>query len=155
VSFISTFPIPTLGSPTALFDGVAYGYTSITYPADFVWNGSYLGTLVPGQLVTILLSAPLMQNFSVGTTFSQTAKASTASPEFTTGNNSVTAAGNVVAPANIRVTKTLAPFTGFHAGDQVIYTITYGNNGGKTAQNVVITDTMNGNISLPTTNFTI
>lgn len=55
----------------------------------------------------------------------------------------------------MRVTKTLASFTGYHAGDQVIYTIAYGNNGGKPANNVIITDIMSGDVSLPATTFTI
>lgn len=53
------------------------------------------------------------------------------------------------------VTKTLAPFTGYKPGDQAIYTITYGNSGGKTATNVVITDIVPTGITIPTTTFTI
>ena len=69
----------------------------------------------------------MTQNFAIGTPFNQIAKTSTASAEYTSGNNSATAAGIVQAAANVWVTKTLAPFTGYRAGDQMIYTITYGN----------------------------
>lgn len=56
---------------------------------------------------------------------------------------------------DVRVTKTLAPFTGYHVGDEVRYTIAYGNSGGKIANNVTIVDTMNGQVSLNATNFSI
>ena len=103
--------------------------------------------------MTIILSAPLTQNFAVGTALNETAKAATTSPEYTTGNNSALALASVKAPADIWVTKTLVPFTGYNTGDQIIYTIKYGNNGGQPANNVVINDTMNGQVSLPTTVF--
>ena len=90
--------------------------------------------------MTIILNAPMTQAFDVGTTFNQIAKTTTASAEYSTGNNSATAAGIVQAAANVWITKTLAPFTGFNIGEQVVYTITYGNSGGKSADNVVITD---------------
>jgi hypothetical protein len=69
----------------------------------------------------------MVQNFPVGTTFNQIATTTTASPEYTTGNNSATATGIVQAVADVRVTKTLSPFTGYNSGDIVTYTITYGN----------------------------
>jgi hypothetical protein len=74
-----------------------------------------------------MLNAPMMQNFAVGTTFNQIAKVTTTSAELNTGNNSATATGIVQAAADVRITKTMAPFNGYNAGDQVIYTITYGN----------------------------
>lgn len=77
--------------------------------------------------MTIMVNAPMTQNFAVGTTFNQIAKTTTASAEYTTGNNSVTATGIVQANPDIWVKKTLAPFTGYRTGDQMIYTITYGN----------------------------
>jgi len=113
--------------PTATFDGVARVYSHINYPQDFVWSGNYLNNLNPGQTITILVRGPMTQNFAVGTSFNQTAKTTTASTEYTLGNNSATATGIVQKPADVWVTKTLAPFTGYKAGDQVFYTITYGN----------------------------
>lgn len=74
-----------------------------------------------------MLRSPMMQNFAVGTSFSQTAKVTTVSDEYTTGNNSAVATGVVESQPDVWVTKTLAPFTGFHQGDIVTYTITYGN----------------------------
>jgi len=65
------------------------------------------------------------------------------------------ATGIVQSLPDVRVTKTLSPFTGYHAGDEVHYTITYGNSGGKVANNVVIVDTMNGAVTLNATNFPI
>ncbi len=97
----------------------------------------------------------MTDDFAVGTTFNQTAKVSTASDEYSTTNNSALATGSIQALADVRVNKTLAPFTGYRAGDEVSYTITYGNSGGKTAENVTITDTMNGQVNLNGNNFTI
>jgi len=101
------------------------------------------------------MNAPMTQNFAVGTTFNQTAKVSTASDEYSTTNNSALATGSVQSLADVRVNKTLAPFTGYRVGDEVRYTITYGNSGGKTAENVTITDIMDGQVSLNGSNFTI
>jgi len=76
-----------------------------------VWTGSYVDTLNPGQTVTIVLSAPMMQSFAIGTTFNQIAKTTTASSEYSTTNNSATAAASVQAAANVWITKTMASFT--------------------------------------------
>lgn len=51
----------------------------------------------------------------------------TTSTEYSTTNNSATATGIVQAPADVWITKTLTPFTGYNVGDKVIYTIAYGN----------------------------
>lgn len=77
--------------------------------------------------MTIILTAPMTQNYAVDTTFTQTAKVIAASAEFTTGNNSALATGIVQALPDLRITKILAPFTGYHQGDEVRYTISYGN----------------------------
>ncbi len=155
ISFISNFPIPKLAMPTATFNGLFHSYTYINYPQDFVWTGSYLNTLNPGQSITILLSAPMMQSFAVGTTFNQIAKTATTNSEYSTTNNTAAATGIVQAAANVWVTKTLNAFTGYRAGDKVVYTITYGNSWGKSASNVVITDLVPAWITLPVTSFTI
>ncbi len=155
ISFISTFPIPTLFTPTATFNGTPHAYSYINYPQDFVWTGSYLNNLNPWQTMTIMVNAPMTQNFAIGTTFNHIVKTSSVSAEFTTGNNSASAAWIVQALPDVRVTKTLAPFTGYHVGDEVRYTIAYGNSGGKVANNVTIVDTMNGQVSLNATNFSI
>ncbi|MEI8007952.1 MAG: hypothetical protein WCI00_00445 [bacterium] len=49
-----------------------------------------------GDTITILLHAALTQAFPVGTSFSQIAKTTTVTPEYTTGNNAATATGVVV-----------------------------------------------------------
>ena len=77
--------------------------------------------------MVVILDTTLMQTLSVGTPFNQIARISTTSPEYTTGNNTTTATGIVQAAANVWVTKTLAPFTGYRAGDVLMYTLTYGN----------------------------
>ena len=75
----------------------------------------------------VIVNTSMLQNLSLGTTFNQISRVSTASTEYTTGNNSATATGIVQAAANVWVTKTLAPFTGYQAGDILMYTLTYGN----------------------------
>lgn len=97
----------------------------------------------------------MTQAFAVGTTFNQIASATAASSEYTTGNNMATATGVVQASADVRVTKTLTPFTGFAIGDQVHYTLTYGNNGGKSAANVIVSDIVPANMTIPTSVFNI
>jgi hypothetical protein len=73
------------------------------------------------------LNAPITQSFAVGTTFNQIAKTTSISAEYSTGNNSATATGIVQSSSDVWITKTLTSFTGYHAGDQIIYTLTYGN----------------------------
>jgi hypothetical protein len=70
-----------------------------------------------------------MQQVAAGTTFVNTAKAVTASSEYTTGNNSATVTGMTVTPVDLYITKTMQTFTGYQAGSIVTYTITYGNSG--------------------------
>jgi len=149
ITFVSTFPIPTLFTPTATFNGIPHTYNYINYPQNFVWSGNYLSNINPWQIVTIILNAPMMQNFPVGTTFNQIATTTTATPEYTTGNNSATATGIVQAVADVRVTKTLTPFTGYNSGNIVTYTITYGNSWGKPATGVTLYDTISTWISIP------
>ena len=45
----------------------------------------------------------MTQGFAVGTSFSQIAKTMAASAEYSTGNNSATAAGTVQASADVRI----------------------------------------------------
>ena len=155
ISFMSDFPVSMFANtPTATFNGTIHSFNYIDYLLPgFVWTG--LNNLNPWDTKIIILNTTMKQNFAVGTTFNQIAKTTTASPEYTTGNNSATATGIVQLAANIRVTKTLAAFTGYNVGDQVIYTITYGNSGGKPANNVVITDLVPAWINIPVSTFTI
>lgn len=142
-----------MATPIATFNGIAYPYSFINYPQDFVWSGSYLNILNPGQTMIIRLHAPMTQSFAVGTSFTQIAKATSISPEYTTGNNSASATAVVESSADVWLTKTLAPFSGYLAGDQVVYTITYGNSGGKLASDVAISDLVPANISIPASSF--
>lgn len=113
-----------------------------------------MDNLNAGAIITILLDAPITQAFAVGTSFDQIATTTTLTPEYTTGNNSATATGIVQASADVWITKTLAPFTGYAIGDHVYYTLIYGNSGGKVAANTVITDFVPANISIPVSTFT-
>ena len=104
-----------------------------------------------GQTMTIMLNAQLTQSFPIGTPFTQIAKVTTPSIEYSTGNNSATATGVVQSAADLRITKTLIlPFTGYESGTPVPYRITYGNSGGRAADNVVIDDYLPPMISVAT-----
>ncbi|MEI6774054.1 MAG: hypothetical protein WCL18_04570 [bacterium] len=136
-----------MANPIATFNGTSYVYTYINYPQDFVWSGSYLDILNPGQSITILLHAPMTQAFPVGTPFNQIAKTTTVSTEYTTGNNSATATGIVLGLPDLWVHKALiTPYPTF-SGDAVNFLITYGNSGFSTATNVILTDILSGQIS--------
>lgn len=98
----------------------------------------------------------MTQNFPVGTLLNQNAFVTTPSAEYTTGNNSSLATGSVQSSPDVWITKTLAPFTGFTTGDHVYYTITYGNSGGKAANNVVISDIPSAYLTIaPATSFSL
>lgn len=155
INFVSNFPIPTLSTPTAIFNGTPYVYSNISYPNDFVWSGTYLSNLHAWESIIILINALLTNDFAPGTAFSSTAKTTTASPEFTTGNNSALATGAVQTLTDVRITQTLTPFTGYRQWDEVTYTIAYGNSGGKTADNVHITSSMDGQVTLNASSFPI
>ena len=115
--------------PTATFDNVTYPHTTIHYPQDFVWNGTYLDTVQPGQTTTIVLHATMAQQASLGTVFDQTASITASSAEYTTGNNVAIPTGVIQALADVSVHKTLHTFSGIALGDIVTYTLTYGNSG--------------------------
>jgi len=55
-------------------------------------------------------------------------------------NNTITSCTTMAPLANLYITKTMNPFTGFAAGSIVSYTINYGNSGGAPISGVVITD---------------
>lgn len=155
INFVSNFPIPTLSTPTASFNGTPYIYSNISYPNDFIWSGAYLSNLHAWESIIILINALLTNDFAPGTAFSSTAKTTTVSPEFTTGNNSALATGAVQTLTDVRITQTLTPFTGYRQWDEVTYTIAYGNSGGKTADNVHITSSMDGQVTLNASSFPI
>lgn len=139
VQLADSFPIPLFGLPSAIVNGSFLAYdTPITYPNTFLWTGG--APIQPGQSMTFAISAALAQQVAPGTSFTNIAKAITASSEYTTGNNSATVTATIVAPADLYIHKTMQAFTGYQLGSVVTYTITYGNSGGTAAQNVVIQD---------------
>ena len=147
ITFISTFPIPTLSTPTATFNSIPYIYNYINYPQDFVWSGNYLSNLNAGDTITILLHATMTQAFPVGTPFNQIAKTSTVTPEYTTGNNTATATGVVAWLPDLRITKTFVQPRPSLSWDKAIFVITYGNSGYTAAQNVMLDDTVSSQIA--------
>lgn len=157
ISFMSNIPIPMFSAPfSSTFNRAPHTYNYIDFLLhEYVWTGNYLNPLNAWASMTVTVKTLMAQNLSVGTTFNQIARVATTNPEYTTGNNSATATGIVQAPANVWITKTQAPFTGYHAGDIIKYTLTYGNNWGKPANNVVITDLVPAGITIPVNTFTI
>lgn len=97
----------------ASFDGVVYPYTSITYPQDFVWNGTYLNALMPGQLMTIIINSTMTQQLAVNTPFTHSVRALTDQVEYTTGNNSATVTDSVKALPDVWVSLSEASLLGY------------------------------------------
>ncbi|MCX6823631.1 MAG: hypothetical protein NT085_00690, partial [candidate division SR1 bacterium] len=89
ISYMSNIPVTTFGAPTATFNGAPHMYDYIDYILhEFVWTGNYLNNLNAGASMIITIDTPMLQNLSVGTLFNQIARVTTASSEYTTGNNS-------------------------------------------------------------------
>jgi len=75
------------------------------------------------------ITSILMQQVAAGTIFTNTATVTSATPEYTTGNNTASVTGATVSLADLFVNKTMQTFTGYQAGSIITYTISYGNSG--------------------------
>jgi uncharacterized repeat protein (TIGR01451 family) len=100
------------------------------------WN---LGTLAPGQSVSIQVNAQASAGLAGGTQIVNTATITTSTPGDNPGNNSSTVTTTVIAP-NVSVIKD-GPTT-VVAGDLIQYTLTYGNNGNAAASGVLFSDSL-------------
>lgn len=108
------------------------------------WTGSTLiGTLVPGDTVTILIRG--IVNLSAVDIITNTATVESTTPDPEPANNSSTEITAVNTAANIAIIKTANP-TPVVAGDFLTYTLIVSNAGPNTADNVTITDTTPGEL---------
>ncbi|WP_304941051.1 DUF4347 domain-containing protein, partial [Tychonema sp. LEGE 07203] len=126
--------VPGLTGVTASEGGVYDSTTGIvTFPPVAIGNGQTVTR-------TIGFTVPL-----TATSFSNTARSSSITPDLTPNNNNGTnpnaTVSTSVSPRADIITQKTAPAT-IRAGETLIYTITTSNNGPSTASNVVITDTL-------------
>ena len=117
------------------------------------WN---LGTLADAQngVITLVLRAD--PTLADGTTVTNQSQISTTTSDRTPGNNTSSADTLIIARADLQITKT-GPAR-VNAGDDVVFTLTYVNNGPSVARAVTIADTLPGELDFvsatpaPTTN---
>jgi large repetitive protein len=104
-----------------------------------------LGTLTPGQVVTITLVVEVNPSTSAGTVISNTAVVSSENDNNNT-DNSATEDTDVEKESDLSITKddSVDPI---NPGGSLTYTLTVTNNGPSTATNVVITDTLPGGVT--------
>ena len=103
-----------------------------------------LGTLAAGASVT--LHIPVTSG-SVGGDINDVARVSSSTPDPDTSNNQATGRVMFTSSANLSVTKSSSP-NPVVAGTNLTYTITASNAGPSPATNVVVTDTLPGQISV-------
>ena len=99
-----------------------------------------LGDLAVGATVTIVVTVTVGASVSPGP-LTNTATASSPTPDPTSSNNTATDTTEVVAFADLAVTKTASPAT-VHAGENVTYTIKATNGGPSDAHAVVVADVL-------------
>ncbi len=107
-----------------------------------------LGTLQPGQVLTLSIGAAVSAATPQGTVLSNTAGVEGAEPDPTPENNSATATGAVTRLVDLSVAKTskTEPVT---AGAPVTYLLTLANAGPSDASNVVMTDPLPSALGSP------
>lgn len=107
-------------------------------------------TVNPGQTIQITINWIINNYPANGVTLITTWTVTTASIEGNFTNNSFVLSTSLSGLADLYVTQTMLPISDSRAGAPVTFIINYGNNGGKTASGVTITDTSSPSISLST-----
>ncbi|HEY1497918.1 MAG TPA: choice-of-anchor X domain-containing protein, partial [Candidatus Solibacter sp.] len=128
-------PVLTWANPADITFGASLGSAQLNATADV--PGSFVYTPAPGTVLPV----GNQQTLSVAFTPTSTSYNS-ASKSVAINVVPVTSGGS---PANVVVTRTLA-----RAGGQVVATLTISNNGGTTAQNVILTTAKIGTVSTVT-----
>jgi uncharacterized repeat protein (TIGR01451 family) len=105
---------------------------------------THVSSMVPGASVTFTLVVQVAPSTAAGTVISNTAAATTTTPDPNTANNTATATTTVATSADLSVTKvdTPDPVT---AGTNLTYTITVNNAGPSSASTVTLNDTVPAN----------
>jgi hypothetical protein len=93
---------------------------------------------------TMLFSATTNANYAPGTQLCLTAVISWALENGPLTNNNFTVCTTVAPLADLYISKTMLPFTGFAVGSIVTYVLNYGNSWGKVISGVLITDSLPG-----------
>jgi len=105
-------------------------------PNPLVWN---LGTLVASESRTILMTVTVNADVTAG--FTNTVLITTTTPGDNPGNNEDDYVVDVLAVADLAITKSDNPDP-VTPGETLVYTLVYTNNGPSDAENVVVTDTL-------------
>ena len=119
------FTAPATSSPGCAISGA--GVLSCSYP-----------TLAPGMPVVVTVTG-LVSPTMVPGPLSNTASATSATPESTPGDNSSSTTVQVTAKADLLITKSADTSPAF-AGDVFNWTISVSNSGPSTSRNVIVTD---------------
>ena len=137
---------PSDAHSVTVTDSLPTGLSNATYSLDggpsTPWTGTLLlGTMVPGQTHTIVISATVDADVPLGTTLVNNATVSSSTSDPVPANNDATATTTVDALADLSITKTDGVTSVVAGQSSGTYTITVTNAGPSDATAVSLTDT--------------
>ncbi|MGB3265351.1 MAG: DUF4347 domain-containing protein, partial [Microcoleus sp.] len=139
---------PSPAESVTITDSIVPGLTGVTASGGGVYDSATGIVTFPPVAIASAETVTRTIGFTVpltATSFSNTARSSSITPDLTPNNNNGTnlnaTVSTSVSPRADIITQKTAPAT-IRAGETLTYTITTSNNGPSTASNVVITDTL-------------
>ncbi len=138
VSLSDALPVGTTFVSATEIGGPAFAMTTPAVGGTGTFTATN-STLAAGASATFTLVAHVNASAASGSLISNTATATTATTDPTPGNNSATATTTINTLADLSITQTDAPDPVI-AGNDVIYTIDFANNGASDARNVSLSD---------------
>ncbi|MGC4013569.1 MAG: putative Ig domain-containing protein, partial [Luteolibacter sp.] len=144
---------PSAAASVSLSDTVPVGATFVSFTAPGGWtpstpavNGTGTvtatkSTVAPAESASFTLVVKVGSSVANGNVVSNTAAVSTSTVELNTGDNTATATTTVSTFADLAVTVTDSPDP-VTAGQNLTYTVTYGNAGPSDAASVTVNDTL-------------